>query len=159
MFLVVIAIVSLVTITLPLSMPVIAKRFGVRLHAAPLWLPALAAAAYIIGILLPDIHISHETNSFQEHFISGGFYTALLYLYFSKLLGWQRHWLVALIGLYAWTSSLGVLNELVEFIVTKLNLTHIDITDTSWDLLANTLGSLLCYLLYKLIERLIRSPR
>lgn len=147
MYLVFLAAVVTFTALIPLWAPKIAAHYKLAVHAAPLWLPILAAVCFGVAPLLPDVHISAQTNSFQEHFFGGGIYTALLYIYFTRLFGWRRHWVVALLALFAWTSALGVANELLEFALVKLNITYIDITDTSWDLVANTVGSLLTYTL------------
>lgn len=152
MFLYFIAVITILTLLLPFWAPLAADRLHLRHYPSSGWIPVLAALFYASSIFLPDIHISSETNTFQEHFVGGGLYTALLYVYFTKFAGWRPHWSVAWLGLFAWTSALGVGNELVEFAVTKLNLTHIDITDTSWDLAANTLGSFLGYSLFWLGE-------
>jgi hypothetical protein len=117
------------------------------------WLPLLAAGLFFVAFLIPDIHISNETTTFQQHFIGGGVYCALLYLYFQKLLKWPAGWLVSLVLLFAWTSAFGVANELLEFTLTKLHLANIGTGDTDWDLLANTLGSLATYLVYIGIRR------
>lgn len=109
------------------------------------WLTILAAFLFIIAWFLPDIHISKETTTFQQHFVGGGIYSACLYVYFKKLLGWKLSLIPSLIVLFAWVSAIGVANELIEFTLTKLNLTHIGTGDTDWDLLANTLGAFVGY--------------
>jgi hypothetical protein len=137
--------------------PKVADKFGLVLQSAPAWLPLLAAVVYACAPFLPDIHISHETNTFQEHF-TGGVYTALLYIYFTRLAGWKPRWWLLLLALFAWTSTLGTVNELVEFALVKLNVTGIDISDTSWDLVANTTGMLVTFIIWRLIAR-IRNKR
>lgn len=117
----------------------------VTIHDSYNWLPALAAILFVIAFFIPDIHISKETTTFQQHLVGGGIYCALLYLYFQKLLGWKTNWVVSVLLLFAWTSTFGVANELLEFTLTKLNIAQIGTGDTDWDLLANTLGSLLSY--------------
>lgn len=151
MFLIVILLVCLVTALIPIWAPAILRRLGIAVTAGPAWLPVLAAICFAAGLWLPDIHISRETDTFQEHFISGGLYTALLYVYLTRLLGLRKHWIVMILGLFAWTSALGTLNELVEFTITKLHITDINISDTSWDLAANTLGSLAGYTLLRIL--------
>src|SRR5438067_1066129 len=123
MYLVLIALITLITLLLPILAPKIATHFKYTLGTAPLWLPLLAAVLYFSAGFLPDIHISQETNSFQEHFVGGGLYTTVLFVYFSRLIRWQPRWLVALAALFAWTAALGVLNELVEFALVKLHIT------------------------------------
>jgi hypothetical protein len=152
-FIIIIVLVTLLTAALPVIAPRIAHKMRIPIHHAPVWLPLVAAIIYFGSLYVPDIHISMETSTFQEHFL-GGVYTAILYVYFTQLFGWRRHWLVMLVGLYAWTSSLGVANEILEFALTKLDIQHINISDTSWDLVANTVGSFTAYALLRLFARL-----
>lgn len=149
---------AVTTVLLPWLSPKIAGKYNIRLHPAPVWLPLLAAAVYITSLYLPDVDITRETDTFQQHFVGGGVYTAILYVYFSKLLGWRPHWIVALLTLFAWTSALGVVNEVLEFTLVKLNITQINLADTSWDLFANTTGSLTGYAFFRIGEAM-RSLR
>jgi len=110
------------------------------------WLPLLAAFLFIAAWFIPDIHISKDTTTFQQHFIGGGVYSACLYVYFKKLFGWKLALIPSLITLFAWVSAFGVANELIEFKLTKLNLAQIGTGDTDWDLLANTVGAFLGYI-------------
>src|SRR4051812_30983035 len=105
MFLVFILIVAGLTLSLPWTAPLVAKKFHFTLREAPMWLPILAAVLYMASLFLPDNHISSETNTFQEHFVGGGVYTTMLFIYFSKLLGWQPRWYIAFAALFAWTSA------------------------------------------------------
>jgi hypothetical protein len=157
-FILLIALVTILTLLLPVIVPRLANRYHYQLHPASIWLLVAAAILYFAGTFLPDIHISSETSTFQEHFL-GGVYTALLYIYFAQLAGWRPRWYVALFTLFAWTSALGTFNELVEFTLVKLNITYIDITDTSWDLVANTCGSFAAYGLVKLGQYLTKLSR
>jgi hypothetical protein len=138
--------VAAVTLFLPIILRRISRRLGLKLNPAPYALLVIATVVYLVGPLLPDIHISASTDTFQEHFM-GGVYTALLYVFFSRLFGWRPRWWLNLLGLFAWTSAFGVFNELFEFAIVQLNLIQIDITDTSWDLVANTVGSLTAFAL------------
>ncbi len=113
---------------------------------APSWLPLLAAALFFLAFFTPDIHISKETSTFQQHFIGGGVYCACLYLYFQKLFAWRFNFAISFILLFAWTSAFGVANELLEFMLTKLKLANIDTGDTDWDLVANTTGAIIGYM-------------
>ena len=99
----------------------------------------------VVSTLLPDIHISSETATFQQHFVGGGLYSAALYLYAKQLFGWKMHWFVDLLALFAWVSALGVANKLAEFALLKLGLVDISTGDAYWDLLANTLGGFVGY--------------
>lgn len=101
----------------------------------------------VISTQLPNIHISNQTSTFQQHFVGGGMYSACVYIYAKQLFNWRPHWLIDLLALFAWVSAFGVANKLVEFAFLKLGLAHIDTADAYWDLLANTLGGFAGYLL------------
>jgi hypothetical protein len=107
----------------------------------------LAGVLIVVSTQLPNIHISTQTSTFQQHFVGGGIYSACLYLYIKQLLNWRVHWVIDLIVLFAWVSAFGVANKLVEFAFLKLGLAHIDTADAYWDLLANTMGGFFGYLL------------
>jgi len=127
-------------------MPRFTRFFSkVKLHPANPWLPIVAGVLMVVSTLLPDIHISSETATFQQHFVGGGLYSAALYLYAKQLFGWKMHWFVDLLALFAWVSALGVANKLAEFALLKLGLVDISTGDAYWDLLANTLGGFVGY--------------
>lgn len=156
MFLLLIIAVATLTALLPWIVPKVGARYRLSLKNAPIWLPLLAAMVYIASLYLPDVRISHETDTFQQHFFGGGVYTTLLFIYFTKLAGWRPWWPLALTALFAWTSALGTLNELAEFTLTKLNITQINLQDMGWDLFANTSGALTAFIVWQLIERSTR---
>jgi hypothetical protein len=153
LFFALICCIAVLTAFLPILAPRIARHYDLQTFPAPAWLPVAAAIFYIGSLYLPDILISGETDTFQQHFV-GGVYTAMLYVYFARLFQWRRHWLVMLVGLYVWTSALGVTNELVEFAFNQLHISRINIRDTSWDLAANTAGSFAGYAVLQLLARL-----
>jgi len=144
-----IILLAVVTACLPFIIKHAVKFFpAVKLFPASAWLPILAGVLMIVSTQLPDIHISKETSTFQQHFVGGGLYTACLYLYAKQLFGWRLHWFVDLLALFAWVSAFGVANKLVEFVLLKLGLAHIYTGDAYWDLLANTLGGFIGYALF-----------
>jgi|GEM_PF-953052 len=147
MFLLSIILLSVVTACLPLLVPFISRFLPrVKFYPASFWLPVLAGVLLIVSTLLPNIQISSETSTFQQHFVGGGLYCACLYLYVKRLFGWRVHWFVDLLALFAWVSAFGVANKLVEFAFLKLGLAHIYTGDAYWDLLANTLGGFVGYI-------------
>jgi hypothetical protein len=152
MFFISVLFVSLITALIPQWIQYIKPYLFPKLkfNDSPKWLPRLAGFLFFIAFFIPDIHISTHTTTFQQHFVGGGIYCTLLFIYFKKLLGWHFNWLSEMLVLFAWTSAFGVANELLEFTVTELHLGHISTGDTDWDLLANTLGALFSYLVYKL---------
>ncbi len=159
MFLASIFCIAVLTACIPLLVER-SKKFLPQLtvHNSYTWLPVLAAVLFVVAFFIPDIHISKETTTFQQHFVGGGIYCALLFVYFQKLLGWSTNWAVSILLLFAWTSAFGVANELLEFTLTKLHLAQIGTGDTDWDLLANTLGSLISYIVLMGGKAILNRP-
>jgi hypothetical protein len=145
MFTLCVLIVTITTTLAPFILPPAVNFFGYKLRPAAPALPIVAALLFLISFYLPDIHISSQTVTFQQHFVGGGMFSALLYLYAKQQLGWKIHWFIELVLLFAWVSVLGVANELLEFGLSQSGLIAIDTTDTSWDLFANTLGAFAIY--------------
>lgn len=106
---------------------------------------------YFIAWYLPSPMLDNLNTGFWTHF-AGGIATGFIWLYLTKsgvvkLKGtiWEA------VLLFATVSSLGVLNELAEFVLVKLGIFPITLADTHWDLVANTLGALTFYIGYKLV--------
>ena len=59
--------------------------------------------------------------------------------------------------LYVAVSALGVLNELYELFAYEIGMSTVPLTDTSWDLFANTLGALIVYIVYWLVKTLFKQ--
>lgn len=145
------------TACLPLIVMLVARQTGSKLQSSYNWLPSIAALLFLVSYFIPDIHISRETDTFQQHFVGGGLYSACLFIYLQRLLRWSASLASGLAQLFAWVSALGAANELFEFAVTKLNLVYIDTHDTSWDIVANTCGAFAGYIIFLLGKRLYRK--
>lgn len=124
-------------------------------NAPILW---AASLIFISSFFLPDIHISAETNTFQQHFIGGGFVCALLAFYVESMLKLKLHFINRFLLVTAISCSLGVINELMEFTITETTTVSINSSDTWWDLLANTTGSYVGYATI-IVICLLRSSR
>lgn len=149
MFFLAIIFLALLTTCLPLIVHYIPNVVpGIKLCKAPAWLPIVAGILMVVSTRLPDIHISNQTTTFQQHFVGGGMYCACLYLYAKRLFHWRLHWFLDLIVLFAFVSAFGVANKLIEFAFLALHLAHINTADAYWDLLANTLGGFVGYLFF-----------
>jgi hypothetical protein len=118
----------------------------------------LLAACVLFGvsIFLPSPLIHGQETQFWTHFLGGGVFMGLLWLYFRQWLK-PRPWYVELAILYVATSALGVLNELYELFAHEIGWNPTPVTDTSWDLAANTLGILVFYGCFRLAKRLFFS--
>ena len=113
------------------------------------WILYLACFLFFISWYLPSPLIDGQDTSFVTHFVGGGIFTTLYYLYIKYSLGLKIHWLYELLIVYALVSALGNINELVELFMVKVGLVDITLTDTNWDILANTIGVFSAYLIYK----------
>jgi hypothetical protein len=110
----------------------------------------LAGIAFFISWYLPSPEIQGEQTAAITHFIGGGIFTGLVWLYVWACLGRKTTWLVELMSLLALVSLLGVLNELFELFIVNIGLVDMSLTDTSWDLLMNTLGATTVWVIYTL---------
>jgi hypothetical protein len=103
------------------------------------WLPWVSVALWAVSWRLPDPSFS-ETHTFTQHLVGGGAACAVLARYLTDNLPLRP--VVFRIGLaFVVSAVFGVLNELGELVadlVGEFGLTG----DTSWDLLANTMGAL-----------------
>ena len=118
---------------------------------------AAACLVYAVSWYVPSPPIDGRDTAFMTHFFGGGVFCGLLGLYVKQLRGWHAKWYVELAAIFAIVSSLGVLNELFEVFLYALNLMPNGIADTSWDLLANTLGAITFFAGYTLSRVIWRS--
>ena len=137
-------IVSVFALTI---LPRFLKKFGAK-PAPHTGLLIIGLVLYVVSWWLPSPLIEGRDTSFTTHLVGGGLFTGFIWLYIKKSFGWKTHWLLEVLSLFALVSALGVVNELFELI---LYITRVleTIADTSWDLLANTFGALLFYLIYR----------
>lgn len=160
MFLLALIAITVFTAALPLFVREAGKWYPfIHVRSRDNWIPLLASWLFLGSFFLPDIRISSHTNTFQQHFVGGGVFSALLFVYLANILGWRPHPIVGLIGLIAWTSTLGVGSELAEFALNHLGILAIDTSDTDWDLVANTSGALTGYAVISAAFRTVRTSR
>lgn len=115
----------------------------------------IACLVYGISWYLPSPLIHGQNTAFITHFVGGGVFSGLLWLYIKKQSGWKLSALEEVIYLYAFVSALGVANELFELAIVELHLVrNLNGNDTWWDLLANTLGACCCWAICKVITKL-----
>lgn len=119
-------------------------------HKGRLWLLIAAGLLFFISNYLPSPYIEGRDTSAVTHFIGGGMYSALVWLYLKERLGHPKGWLVEIVSLLALVSLLGTANELFELFIVKANLYDMPLDDTNWDLLMNTLGALAVFIVYKI---------
>lgn len=116
--------------------------------------PVSRTALVVAGILffvswyLPSPKIQGEYTAFTTHFLGGGIFCGLVWLYITRQLNVKLGWAMNLLGLFFFVSGLGVLNELFELVITSLGFVGLNPSDTWWDLLANTFGAVSGVILY-----------
>jgi hypothetical protein len=109
---------------------------------------------FTAAVFVPSPLIHGQETQFFTH-VLGGLFVGLLWHYFrpaTRKLPW--YWEV--IALFALVSALGTLNELYELFAYEIGIATIPVVDTSWDLLANTLGVSLYYGIYQIQKALKR---
>lgn len=146
-FILSVVIPALVYIVLP---TIVRGRDGDPKKYLP-WL-FVGMALYVISYWVPSPLIEGKDTNFSTHFIGGGLFTGFVWYYLKMSLQWKAHWLLEAFSLFALVSALGVMNELFEIGLYELHAIK-TIADTSWDLLANTLGALMFYIGYVLNKK------
>lgn len=134
--------------SVPIFITLIEKYFPkISFGKAPFWLPCLAGFVFFLSFFVPNIQISNETETFQQHFIGGGVFCTILFFYLAGIFKIKYNLLLGLIYIFVFTSTLGVVNELLEFSLLKLGIFDISMKDTSWDLVANTTGAISSFII------------
>ena len=134
-----------VPIALAVAVPVVLRRAGFVDERRWRWWLYAACAMFAVSWYLPSPLIDGQDTSFTTHFVGGGVFTGLLWYYLKRSLGWRGHWLIEAFSLFALVSALGCINELFELATVRAGLVRLSLTDTNWDILANSLGALAVY--------------
>ena len=143
-------VAACVPIALAVMVPVVLRRAGVADERRWRWWLYAACAMFAVSWYLPSPLIDGQDTSFTTHFVGGGVFTGLLWYYLKRSLGWRGHWLIEAFSLFALVSALGCINELFELATVRAGLVRLSLTDTNWDILANSLGALVVYAGYLL---------
>lgn len=115
------------------------------------WWLVIACLLFSLSYFLPSPAIHGHETQFMTHVVGGGIFCGFLWVYHrTKLTSVPYVWYWELGGLFALTSALGTLNELYELLAFEV-LGSMPVQDTSYDLLANTLGMLVFFVVYKLV--------
>lgn len=126
---------------------VVVKLFGS--HPREGWLLVTACSLFFISYFLPSPLIHGDSTEYMTHLVGGGLFTGFLWLYVIRVKHWNLTMLQEITSLFALVSTLGVANELFETVLYWAGFIPKGISDTSWDLVANTTGALVFYLGYK----------
>lgn len=118
-----------------------------------------AGLLFFVSWYLPSPEIQGEQTAAVTHFVGGGLFTGLVWLYIKNALQLKTNWPMELVSLLALVSLLGVANELFELLLVITGIVNMTLADTSWDLLMNTLGALTVWILSGLAAKLPSSSR
>ena len=130
-----------VPIALSVIVPYVLRKNGFNDERKYRWILCLACVLFFISWYLPSPLIEGRDTSFTTHFVGGGLFTGLLWIYLVLVMRWRSRWLVMAFSLFALVSALGCINELAELFMVKIGLACITLDDTNWDILANTIGA------------------
>ena len=130
----------LVPTTLAVTAPYVLKKNGFDREQKYRWLLYVACLLFFISWYLPSPLIDGQDTSFTTHFVGGGLFTGLFWVYLVSSMKWRAYWLIMAFSIFALVSALGCINELAELFMVKVGLASIKLEDTKWDILANTLG-------------------
>ncbi|MFZ1249311.1 MAG: hypothetical protein WAQ24_03235 [Candidatus Saccharimonadales bacterium] len=138
----------LISILVPLIVYIVTPRLLKTGRKQQGWLIA-ACSLFFISYFLPSPLVHGTETQFMTHLVGGGFFSGFLWLYIvrAKRIVFQNA-LVEVASLFALVCTLGVMNELFEIVIFWLGRMPMGIADTSWDLVANTIGALSFYLAY-----------
>jgi len=101
---------------------------------------------FAISWYLPSPLIDGQNTSFSTHVVGGGMFTAFFWEYIRRSLNLHIHLLLDGFLLFCLVSGLGAINEIFELVAVLGNFYTITLTDTSYDIFANTLGASVVWL-------------
>lgn len=134
------------------------RDYSLRKHWQ--WI-AGAVLATLVGSFIYNEFSPDRLGNFILH-ASGGVSAVLLFIYFTKTLKVTfANWRVTLVVLFAFVSTLGVMNELAEYLFELIGLGpfSFDSHDTWRDFVANTTGAAIAWAVYSLATLKPRKPR
>lgn len=141
----IISVVVPVLVVYLLPMELLRRKVSTEALYRYRWLLYGACGLFFISWYLPSPLIFGQDTSFTTHFVGGGIFSGLVWLYIRQVTGVRFGWSLDAFALFALVSALGVLNELAELFFAVVLGIDIRLTDTSIDLFANTVGALLVY--------------
>ena len=80
--------------TLVCVVPYVLRRHGFTDEKKYRWLLYCACVLFFISWYLPSPLIEGRDTSFTTHFVGGGLFTGLLWVYLVLAMRWRAHWLV-----------------------------------------------------------------
>ena len=143
----------LVPLVIVFTLPYLLQKTGRKTEKKYRTLLYVACGLFFVSWYLPSPLIHGQDTSFVTHFVGGGVFTGLVWIYLVQSFKWRSHWLLESFSLFALVSALGCVNELFELFANEVGLASIVISETNWDILANTLGAVCVYVVYKIASR------
>lgn len=140
-----------VPLTIAIGLPYYLSRVLGKAEQSYRWILYVACVLFFTSWYLPSPLIHGQDTSFVTHFVGGGIFTGLLWVYLTRAFKWSAHWLLEIASLFAFVSALGAVNELAELFFMESGIANITLTETNWDILANTLGAVVTYVTCKFI--------
>jgi len=138
----------LISIIVPLVivfvLPSLLKRHKARETQAR-WILYIACVLFFISWYIPSPLIDGRDTSFMTHLIGGGVFSGLIWIYIKTVRAIKIRPLYEAAVMFAVVSSLGVINELAELAFVRFHLAAMPLDDTNWDLVANTLGTMIVF--------------
>ncbi len=118
-----------------------------------LWIVGAVTAA-LVGSFVYNQFFPDNFGNFLLH-ASGGVSATCLYVYCTRTLKLKFNWRLTLVMLFAFTSMVGVLNELAEYFFETFGfgIYSYDTHDTWRDFVANTSGMLVAWVTLILLRR------
>lgn len=113
------------------------------------WLLVVACMLFFSSYFLPSPLVHGQATEYMTHLVGGGLFTGFLWLYIVRVKKWRLSIFQEVSSLFVLVCTLGVMNELFEVVLFWSGYMPKGVTDTSWDLVANTTGALLFYVGYK----------
>jgi hypothetical protein len=123
------------------------------------WLVA-AIVIQMISSIISLVIDDRIVGNFFYHAVGGGVTSAFLFFYLLKTYNVQLNWRIQIVTLYAFVCALGVMNEIAEYVgefATRVGMFSWDSHDTWRDLVANTTGALVGWIICRLVLLIARQ--
>lgn len=143
----------LISVLIPLGVFILLPLFLEHVFRKPevsRWPLVIGGLCFFVSWYLPSPLIDGQQTQFMTHFVGGGVFSGFVWLYAKKYLRLEMSAWLELLSLYSLVCTLGVTNELFELALVQAGLARLGSIDAWWDLLANSLGALSFWLVYRL---------
>lgn len=115
----------------------------------------IAALIAVVGSIIVHISLDTVLSNFILHLVGGGIVSSFLYFYVKLSFNIKIDWKLDLLALLAFVSALGSINEIAEYALDSLQVSQFsfDRKDTWRDIVANTSGAVLGWVIIKLLRK------